>query len=290
MNQIATHMPSGLGAIVDEVDLILMDLWGCMHDGIAAYPAARDCLHRLKERNIPVALLSNAPRRTEAVRPRLREMGIGDDLYAGFYTSGEEVWGHLARRDTDAYRALGRRTYAIFAEHDRVFFDGLDLALVEDVAAADFLLAIGVSGPAVTVADFDAVLAGARARDLPLVCANPDLVVHRGGVAEICAGALAEDYRRRGGRIVIEGKPYPDIYRRVMADFGVTEPGRVLGIGDALRTDVAGAAGIGARSLLIAGGIHHGELLRSGEVDATALARLSEVGPRPDFALPYLRW
>ncbi|MBI2256245.1 MAG: TIGR01459 family HAD-type hydrolase [Proteobacteria bacterium] len=284
-----TQFPSGLSAIADQIDLVVMDLWGCMHDGIKAYPAAIEALHGLKARNIPVALVSNAPRRIETVRPRLREMGITDDLYTGFYTSGEEVWNHIAKRDAEGYESLGRKAYQIIGAQDRTFTEGLDIELVSDIDAADFLLVLGVASPEVKVEDFADLLKAARARNLTLVCANPDLIVHRGGIAEICAGAIAEAYFEMDGRILIEGKPYAGIYRRVLGDFHVT-PSRLIGIGDALRTDVAGAAGIGAKSLLIGGGIHHAVLLRDGRVDALALKELSRGGPRPDFALPYLSW
>jgi HAD superfamily hydrolase (TIGR01459 family) len=290
MSLSAIAYPNGLGAISDTIDLVIMDLWGCMHDGINVYPAALDALRQLQAKNIPVALVSNAPRRTEIIRPRLRQLGITDDLYAGIYTSGEMIWQHISGKSDPAYRDLGRRAYAIVADHDRSFFEGLDLTATDDIAAADFILVIGVENEHVTVMDFDPVLRQAQARSLKLVCANPDLIVHRGGIAEICAGAIADEYQRLGGTVLIEGKPYPGIYRRVIADFGIKDVTRVIGVGDALRTDVAGAAGIGARSLFIAGGIHHGDLLREGQIDRDVLDRLSAQGPRPSYALPYLAW
>lgn len=285
-----TQFPNGLEAIIADFDLVIMDLWGCMHDGVAAYPAALGALRWLREQGVPVALVSNAPRRIEAVRPRMRDLGISDDLYAGFYTSGEEVWNHIADRDQPAYAALGRRVYQITAEHDRAFIDGLELVAAEGVNDADFILATGVESPNDRVEDFKDLLRAALARDLPLVCANPDLLVHRGGIAEICAGAIADAYADKGGRVIVEGKPHPGIYRRVLDDFKIAAPARLLCVGDALRTDVAGAAGIGARSLFIAGGIHHGELLEGTILDQDALARLAARGPQPDFALPYLAW
>jgi HAD superfamily hydrolase (TIGR01459 family) len=286
----ATTFPTGLGAIADGFDLVVMDLWGCMHDGIRVYPAALDALRRLKERGIAVALVSNAPRRIARVAPRLEQMGITADLYAGLYTSGEMIWQHFATRAEAAYRSIGRHAFAIGAIEDTGYFAGTDFSFTDSLAAADFTIVFGVADESVRVADFEDVLATARARDLAMVCANPDLIVHRGGIEEICAGAIAEEYRRRGGRILIEGKPYPGIYRRVMADLGIADAARVLGVGDALRTDVAGAAGIGASSLLIAGGIHHAELLRNGAIDRAALARISAGAPHPTYVLPYLAW
>ena len=137
-----TAFPSGLRAIVADIDLVVMDLWGCMHDGITVYPAALDALHQLKKSGVKVALVSNAPRRTQTVRPRLRDMGIADDFYAGFYTSGEEVWNHIATRDTPPYAALGKRVYQIVGGQDLTFLDGLDVTATDDVATADFVLVI----------------------------------------------------------------------------------------------------------------------------------------------------
>lgn len=284
-----TQFPIGLSAITGEIDLVVMDLWGCMHDGINAYPAAVEALRQLKAHNIPVALVSNAPRRIETVRPRLREMGIGDELYAGFYTSGEEVWNHIARRDAPGYADLGRKAYVVAGGLDQTFADGLDITLVDDIEAADFLLVLGVGSPETKVEHFADLLKAAKRRNLTLVCANPDLIVHRGSIAEICAGAIAEAYLEMDGSILIEGKPHAGIYRRVLADFKVPAK-RLIGIGDALRTDVAGAAGIGAKSLLIAGGIHHAALLKDGKLDPAALKRLATGGHAPDYALPYLAW
>jgi HAD superfamily hydrolase (TIGR01459 family) len=284
------NYPTGFGAISDGIDLVIMDLWGCMHDGVTAYPAAIDVLRQLKQRGIPVALVSNAPRRRSVVLPRLEQMGISSDLYAGIYTSGEMIWQHLATRGDEAFRVLGQKAHVIGATEEDAFFAGTDCTLVDSVEAADFCIVFGVADEHARVTDFQPVMDLALARGLPLVCANPDLIVHRGGIAEICAGAIAEAYQARGGRILIEGKPHPGIYRRVMADFGITDPARVIGVGDALRTDVAGADGIGGKSLLIAGGIHHGDLLQAGTIDRAGLDRLSADVPRPTYALPYLTW
>src|SRR6202000_288715 len=114
----------------------------------------------------------------------------------------------------------------------------------------------------IKASDFDPVLKPAMHAGLPMVCANPDLLVHRGGIEEICAGAIAERYEKLGGRVVYHGKPHRKIYEIIFEAFGIQDPSRVIGVGDSFRTDVRGAAEMGAGSVLIAGGIHHAELLR----------------------------
>jgi HAD superfamily hydrolase (TIGR01459 family) len=286
-----TRIITGLGEIADAFDLVLLDLWGCVHDGVKPYPAALDCLHRLRDAGKQVAILSNAPRRSAGVIAKLAEMGIARDLYRDLFASGEETWRYLKTRPDGLAQRLGRRAYAIITERDLDILDGLDLELVEDVGAASFLLVTGVADEKVRAADFDDVLKPAVRAGLPMVCANPDLLVHRGGIEEICAGAIAAHYERMGGRVVYHGKPHAKIYEIIFKTLGVEDPARAIGIGDSFRTDVRGANEIGARSALIGGGIHRMELLRGGRLDGGQIAALSrQLGAQPDYAMPYLAW
>jgi len=273
-----TRILSGLREIADRFDLVLMDLWGCVHDGVRPYPAALDCLHYLQHAGKRVAVLSNAPRRAQDVVAKLEEMGIPRSLYTELFCSGEETWRYLKTRPDGLAQRLGRRAYGIMsAERDLGMMDGLDLELVGEVAAATFLFVTGIDDVKTKAEDFDSVLKTAVRANLPLVCANPDLVVHRGGIEEICAGAIAERYERFGGRVVYHGKPHRKMYE--------------IGVGDSYRTDVRGAQTMGAQSALIAAGIHKLELLRAGRLDlgqVMALARRLEV--TPDYALPQLAW
>ena len=63
-----------------------------------------------------------------------------------------------------------------------------------------------------TPEDYADVLRRLRARNLPFICANPDIVVERGERLIWCAGALARDYALLGGRTLIAGKPHRPIY------------------------------------------------------------------------------
>jgi len=290
MPSITTRTIRGLNEAIADIDLVVMDLWGCLHDGIVCYPDALECLRQLQEHKVPVAILSNAPRRKAAVAERIVDLGITPDLYAGIFCSGEETWRQLRDRSAPDYAALGRRYYPIMAGRDRSLVAGLGLIEADDVARADFLLVTGVEGPESTVAEFEMILRLAALRQMPMVCANPDLIVHRGSVAEICAGAIAQRYEEIGGKILCEGKPHINIYARAMSELGIRDSRRVLCVGDSLRTDIAGAAAIGAKSVLIGGGIHAQDLLAGLDFDLGGLARLAGSNPQPDFALPYLCW
>lgn len=287
----STQIISGVREIVDRFDGVVMDLWGCMHDGIRVYPAALDCLERLKRAGKKIAIVSNAPRRATEVAARMGELGIAPELYDALLCSGEETWHYLKDRPDDAARRLGRRAYVLMAKRDAAFLEGLDLDITTDVKTAAFLLVCGVEGPGEQASDFDDVLKRACWDELPLVCANPDLMVHRGEVAEICAGAIARHYEELGGRVIYHGKPHSGIYRHAMQVLGLGDPARLIGIGDSFRTDVAGAVAFGAQSLLIAGGIHREEVMQSGKLDSAYLTKAAAEFPaQPGFAMQYLAW
>lgn len=285
-----TRVIRGLGDIADRFDATILDLWGCLHDGITVYPAALEALHRLKSAGKQAIILSNAPRRAGEIIARLTEMGIEPSLYDRLYTSGEEAWRELSQDEIEVLKGRGRKLYPIMANRDQGMLQGVDATLVDDPASADFILVTGTETGKEELASFDPLLAPAAKRGVPLICANPDLVVHRGGVEEICAGSIAQRYELLGGTVVWFGKPHPAVYRRILADCGIA-PDRLLCVGDALRTDVAGGAGIGAATLFVVGGIHHAELLVENRVDAVRLEALCRRSSSiPDFAIAHLGW
>jgi HAD superfamily hydrolase (TIGR01459 family) len=285
-----TRAIRGLGDIADRYDSYILDLWGCLHDGVAIYPAALDALHRLKSAGKRVVILSNAPRRAHEVAARIAQMAIAPALYDRLYTSGEETWRALAQDAIGGLKRGRKRLYPIMADRDQAVLEGIDVTIVDDPAEADFILATGTETGTEELAAFDRLLAPAAAGGVPMVCANPDLVVHRGGIEEICAGSIAQRYEALGGTVIWFGKPYPAIYRRILSECGLA-PDRLLCVGDALRTDVAGGAAIGAATLFVAGGIHHAELLVEKQI---SLARLEELcrkaGVSPVYAMAHLGW
>lgn len=284
-----THLIGGLGEIAAKYDTYILDLWGCLHDGVTAYPAALEALrnlHKAGKRNI---ILSNAPRRTREVAARMAALGIDPGLYDRIYTSGEETWRALSQGGIAELKDAAR-FYAIIAQRDSAVLEDVSATQVDDVSRADFILVTGTETGAEEPAFFDPVLTVGARRGLPLICANPDLVVHRGSVEEYCAGSIALRYEGMGGKVIWFGKPYPAIYRRILEECGL-DPARVLGVGDSVRTDVAGGAGVGASTLFIGGGIHRADLLVDNQIDTAALAALSrDRGATPDFAIPFLKW
>ncbi len=279
---------TGFESLARRYSGFILDLWGVIHDGVKPYPGAADCLARIRDLGKPAILLSNAPRRAHAAQAAMRAMGLPDDLYAGILTSGEAT--HIALRDrTDPWFAgLGRRMYHLGPDRDRNVFETLDLTVVDRPEDADFVLNTGpddLGGPT-EVSDWEPLLQSFRRANLPMICANPDLEVIRGGTRVICAGALTARYEELGGDARWLGKPDPAIYTPVLATLG-TAPGETLAVGDALRTDIAGAKSRDIPSCWVLGGIHEAEL---GNDPARIKAAANAAGLSPVAAMPRFVW
>jgi HAD superfamily hydrolase (TIGR01459 family) len=250
------QLVTGMREVAPDYDGFILDLWGVVHDGVAPMPGALECLRALMERGKRIALLSNAPRRADDVVRRIAEIGVPEDLYHHVMSSGEEAWLHLYRRDDPFYAALGQRCLHIGSERDLEIREGLGLDFVETVEEAQFILNTGPAGWDDVIQDYEPLLRPALARDLPMICANPDLVVMRGSTLHLCAGGLAKWYEEAGGRVRWHGKPFRSVYDTCLGLLGIDGRSRVLAVGDSLRTDIAGAGAAGLDSILIAGGIH----------------------------------
>ncbi|MGH6929272.1 MAG: TIGR01459 family HAD-type hydrolase [Dongiaceae bacterium] len=282
-----------VSAIADGYDAFILDLWGVLHDGVRPYPGVIDALRQLKRSNKRLVVLSNAPRRAAPVGRRMQEIGIAADLYDVLHSSGEETWRLLKERTDPTFARIGRRFLPLMPERDRGLIDGLDLDIVKTASAAEFVLVTGLNDAGETVADYEGLLSAAARLGRPMVCANPDLEVIRDGIRELCAGALAVRYEALGGTVHYVGKPQSAVYHRCFAHLSGIARARILAVGDSLRTDVAGAEGVGIDSLLVTGGIHAAELAGAGgrQPDPARLAAAcAAAGRRPSCAIPGFVW
>ncbi|HEX8374540.1 MAG TPA: TIGR01459 family HAD-type hydrolase [Geminicoccaceae bacterium] len=290
----AVPILDGFAAIAARYDLILCDVWGVLHDGTRAHRGASDALIRFRNldgasRPRRVVLVSNAPRPWAGVRAILDGFGIPRDAYDAILTSGD-----LTRLLLAAHP--GERVHHLGPERDAPIFEGLDLQLVPGEAAERVVCTGPFDDTRETAEDYRDRLAEFRARDVPMICANPDLVVERNGQLIPCAGIIAAAYAEIGGAVVYAGKPHRPVYEAAL-DLaagldGPPNPARVLAIGDALRTDIAGANAFGIASLLVARGIHAEEMGVAAEND-----RLGDVADwlgrqdaRPDAVIERLVW
>lgn len=291
----------GIAAIAEHYDGFVLDLWGVVHDGHTPYPDAIDCLSRLHSarqgrgdgRRKSIVMLSNAPRRSAGVIEAMRAMGIPRALYDDVVTSGELTWQALHRRDDPWYAALGRRVLHIGPSRDHGLFDGLDLDRVAEPGEADFIVNTGPWRDEERLEDYAALLQACAALKLPMICANPDLEVIRGGVRIICAGTLAAYYETLGAPVRYHGKPYPEAYDACLGAMGMSDRARIVAVGDSLITDIRGAVTAGIDTLLVTSGIHAEELgLAYGDhPDPIRLEQAcDDKGVRPKAAVAAFRW
>jgi HAD superfamily hydrolase (TIGR01459 family) len=276
----------GFAPLAARYDGFILDIWGVLHDGVRPYPGAVDCLARLGAAGKQRMLLSNGPRRNHVVQAAMRAMGIADSLYDAILTSGEATWRALCERPDPWLRSLGERVFLLGPERDLSVIENLPLIRVDDPSQASFVVNTGPDDTlgASEIGPYEPILAACAAGSLPMLCANPDLEVIRDGRRIICAGALARRYEAMGGAVRFIGKPGPEVYAAALEALAV---GRVLAVGDALRTDIAGAAGAGLPACWVLGGIH-AESLQNDPARAEAAAR--EAGLAPIATIPGFRW
>lgn len=249
------HALSGLGEIAADYDLLLCDVWGVIHNGRESWPAACEALARFNRDHGHVVLISNSPRPSSDVVAQLDRLGVPRDSWKAFVTSGDATRAELAKRAPGPAWIIG-------PDRDWPLYEGLGLQTAQGAEDAAFISVTGpVDDETETPEDYRERLAAGAARDLELICANPDRVVQRGDKLIYCGGSLADLYESLGGRVTMAGKPWGPIYE-LAVDEGEKLLGhpvnraRVLCIGDGVVTDVLGADRQALDCLFIAQGIH----------------------------------
>jgi len=292
MNQ-TSHLPvilNGILPISAQYDVILCDIWGVLHNGVTAYASASEALTRYRAQGGKVILVSNAPRPACDVVGLLDGMGVARSAYDGIVTSGDVTRSMLSS-------GIWKKYYWLGPERDGSLFDGLPIEATP-LDEADVIVCTGLWDDATeTPEDYRDFIAKARARHLPFLCANPDILVERGGDLIYCAGAIAALYEAEGGETLYSGKPYRPIYEaalNIAASLIKRDPDltRTLMVGDAIRTDIAGASGMGCDSLFVLRGIHMHELgLDQGALnDGQFAAFLEGSAFKPSYAIETVQW
>ena len=289
-----TQIIARFADISDSYDVALVDLWGCMHNGVTAFPEAVAAMRAFRARGGKVVFLTNAPRPRGAVATQLVEMGVPEDTFDVIATSGD------AARVAMFQGAVGRKVWFMGDPQDQPFFTPPQIVAnplaIEQVPLqqAEGIVCCGPfdrsADPAVNRPQF----LWAREQGLKLLCANPDIVVDRGERREWCAGALAKLYEEMGGEVLYFGKPHPPIYdlaRQRLAALGL-DPlnARIIAIGDGIGTDIQGAMGEDIDSLFITGGLAAEETRTGAQPDPAALdTYLARHMMSPRYAIGFLR-
>ena len=241
---------SFLDALPAKYQVILCDIWGVVHDGVNLYPGAAERLLQWVDEGRRIILITNAPRTAEAVEQQLARIGLPRGAWHGISTSGEA--------GIAALTALRAPVGFIGTPDDRAIIESRGVVIADGDDFTD-LACLGLDGVRMNAADYLSDIEPLAARGVVMHCLNPDRMVIRGGVVEACAGAIADLYEGLGGTVHWYGKPYPAIYNHALSLGGDPDKAAVLAIGDALPTDILGAARQGLDCVFVTGGIHAGE-------------------------------
>ncbi|MGR3635901.1 MAG: TIGR01459 family HAD-type hydrolase [Shimia sp.] len=290
-----TQIISALSEISDRYEALFVDLWGCVHNGITAYPDAVAALQKYRAKGGIVVLVTNSPRPRASVAQQMLDFGVPTDAYDTIATSGDSA------RSAMYQGAVGEKVYFMGeAERDADFFKPLNIlenpASIQRVPLTE-AEGIVCCGPFDPMADPDVNRADflyAKTKGMKLLCANPDIVVDRGEVREWCAGALARLYTEMGGESLYFGKPHPPIYdlaRRRLTALGKSVPANaILAIGDGPQTDISGAMGEDIDSLFITGGLAATETKTTHQPAPDALTTyIKTENISPQFSIGQLR-
>lgn len=275
--------------IASGYDVVLCDVWGVVHNGVAAFPQACDALVRARKAGATVVFITNAPRPHHVVERQSASLGVPRDAYDAIVSSGDVTRSLIEQRP-------GQSVFHMGPARDVEIFTGLDVRFAP-LQSADYVVCSGLDDDdRDTPEDYRARLEDMLARKVFMICGNPDVVVERGTKLVYCAGAVADLYATMGGETAYAGKPYRPIYEMALAKAeaaaGRKAPlKRVLAIGDSLRTDMTGAHAFGVDFLFVTSGIHADEFGGRDRPDAAMLkTKLAAAGAAPAAVMRELVW
>lgn len=254
---------SGLHEIAEQYDAFILDIFGVIHDGIHPFPGTHRALQGLREMGKATCLLSNSPRRVAGATGQMEAMGIPHDLYDHAVTSGEATYQALKHRDA----SLGDDCWFIGTVYGSEITEGVGLNIVDRPEDASFILNSipGTESSAVEI--LKQQLDVAANKQLPMICANPDLVVNIGSAQHECAGTFAKLYEDMGGQVIYHGKPHAPVYEMCYELLGKPDKTKICAIGDSFHTDITGANRFGIDSVMNLVGIHWEEMTTNGDID-----------------------
>ena len=290
-----TRIIDNFAAIADQYDVAFVDLWGCMHNGITAFPDAVAAMQNFRATGGKVVLVTNSPRPWESVARQIFDMGVPEDTWDAIATSGDSARAAMFRG------IIGEKVYFMgesprddeFFTPLRVIDNPVNIQTVP-LSEAEGIVCCGPFDPLADIAVNRPDFLYAKQKGLKLLCANPDIVVDRGEVREWCAGALAALYTEMGGESLYFGKPHPPIYdlarRRLEKLDELPENPRIIAIGDGVNTDVLGGVQEDIDVLFITGGLAATETRTTKQPAPAALeAFLTKAQTTATYAIGFLR-
>jgi HAD superfamily hydrolase (TIGR01459 family) len=284
-----TQVIANLREIADRFDHVLLDQYGPLRLDKDVFVEARDCVAALRARRKTILVLSNSGKRSADNVTRLAKVGLPADSYDGVLSSGEVTWLGLRDRKSVPFTQVGRRCFLVSRDRDRGVVGGLDIELVE-LEEADFILLSGLDDDQTDFGAWRERLAAAAARNVPMLCANPDITMFTPSGLLPAPGALAQSYEDLGGTVAYIGKPHRVMFDTALQTLGGPAPERVLMIGDSLDHDILGGRGAGILTLLVTSGIHREALVGASDLPASIRRLAGSDSRMPDWAIDRLIW
>ena len=243
----------GIRSIVDDYQLFYVDLWGVVHNGISIHKEAIKTLKEIKKKNKDYILLTNAPRPNSTVKSFLKKLGIEEEIREHVFTSGEAALNYLKKN-------LSNKTFFhVGPPRDFDLFKIFENMKSENIESSEYILCTGLFDEHNKDLNYYKNLFE-KSIEKKMICTNPDLIVDRGNVRELCAGSVAMVFEKMGGKVIYFGKPYPEVYNQSIDN----KDKKILSIGDNLNTDIKGANLLNFDSLIISNGIHKNEIKENG--------------------------
>ena len=274
----------GLRDIAGQFDLCLVDQYGVLHDGVAAYPGAIDALTRLGSDGRKVIVLTNSGKDASDNRARLASLGFASPTLHAVVSSGEVGLQLVRSGALGPNFAIGADACVIGRHGDHYAFSSDDFRMVSRPQDAAFLVFAGSDAPRSSLDSYRTMLARAAQAGVPAICVNPDIAMIRDGQLVPAPGAIARIYEDLGGSVEYVGKPYRAIFRHALTVAATGAEARVVMVGDSPEHDVSGARATGLSTLLVRTGIHQSmsepELLRF----------CADCGGMPEFLVAAFRW
>ena len=286
-----TREISSLSIISNLYEIFIFDLWGTIYNGKALFPGIKLLLENLKARQKTIIFLSNSPQLPNVVAQRLSRLGLSTLHYDLLVTSGGEANEQLLSGISPVISSFNGLVFELGPNRFPNTLPVNKFTTTESIVEANWIFNAGPDKESNRLGDYKNLLVGAKQRDLPMLCTNPDKLVFHGEERQLCAGGIAEFYESIGGNVSYIGKPYTNVFERCLEFVDNFDKKKVIMIGDNLETDIIGADSIGIDSVLIASGVHQLSDSIKNSISSNRLLNLEKkLRTKATFVMTWLAW
>ncbi|WP_342278803.1 TIGR01459 family HAD-type hydrolase [Candidatus Tisiphia endosymbiont of Myopa tessellatipennis] len=239
-----------ISSVIDDYDVFLFDLWGVVVEGNQIYPGVVDNINKILKQQKKVFFVTNVPRNTFSLFTKINSWGINATKEM-IISSGEVAIDMILESD----KRFGIKNPIVYhlGQESNDLMEGLQTPTTTNINEANILLLTLYRDEEknLNLDEFDDLLKTAVKRNMISICANPDLGIRQQGIQRYCAGYFAAKIKQFGSEVIFTGKPYIEIYHKVLNQLPNIALKRILMIGDTFYTDILGANKVGINSALV---------------------------------------